>query len=153
TELFEDVARVLGVEASRCHFDYFGLNHLGWVREVYCDGTPQLGRIWSDGEALKQIYRAPLFSVEFLGALRLLPTEYLYFYYSPETALENLGAAGQTRGDAIGALNEQVFRDLAAAGADRRRVYERYLSARSAGYMQIESGATQPPPATPTGYD
>ena len=33
-----------------CFFDYFGLNHLGWMREVYCDGEPQLRRLWNDRE-------------------------------------------------------------------------------------------------------
>src|SRR5919197_620029 len=44
TELFEDVAHLLGVESSRCFFDYFGLNHLGWLREVYYEGEPHVAR-------------------------------------------------------------------------------------------------------------
>ena len=48
TELFEEVAHALGVPSDRCHFDYFGLNHLGWLREVYHRGVPQLDRIWRD---------------------------------------------------------------------------------------------------------
>jgi len=157
TELFEDVAHVLGLDSSRCDFDYFGLNHLGWLREVYCNGEPQLARVWQDPALLKRIYRAPLFDPTFLQTLRLLPTEYLYYYYSPKAAVENVRKAGQTRGDAIAQLNDQLFRDLANGAADRRRVYEQYLRARSAGYMQIESGASQPiappPSAALTGYD
>lgn len=157
TELFEDVAHVLGLDSSRCSFDYFGLNHLGWLREVYCDGEPQLPRLWQDPALLARIYRAPLFDPPFLQSLRLLPTEYLFYYYSPQTAIENVKKAGQTRGNAIVQLNEQLFRDLAAAGADRQRLYQQYLKSRSAGYMQIESGASQPiappPSAALTGYD
>src|SRR5438105_4937863 len=49
TELFEDVAHALGIESPRCFFDYFGLNHLGWLREVYYEGEPPLARAaWSD---------------------------------------------------------------------------------------------------------
>src|SRR5476649_1695898 len=40
TEMFEEVARVLGLDSAACDFDYFGLNHLGWLREVYSGGTP-----------------------------------------------------------------------------------------------------------------
>jgi 6-phospho-beta-glucosidase len=158
TELFEDAAHVLGFEASRCYFDYFGLNHLGWLREVYCDGVPQLARVWDEPDAVTRIYRTPLFDVGFLRTLRLLPTEYLYFYYSPEKALEHLRAAGQTRGGTIAALNEELFRDL-AAGSDRRAIYERYLAARSASYMQLESGSAarrslgEGGPSALTGYD
>ena len=157
TELFEEVAHVLGLESSRCYFDYFGLNHLGWLREVYCDGEPQVHRLWQSPALLTRIYRAPLFEATFLQQERLLPTEYLFYYYSPNTAIENIRSAGATRGDAIARLNEQLFRDLAGGGADRRRIYERYLHARSAGYMQIESGAAQPIAQTAsgalTGYD
>jgi len=159
TELFEEVAHVLGLDSPRCRFDYFGLNHLGWLREVYCNGEPQLARVWEDPALLSRIYRAPLFDTSLLQTERLLPTEYLFYYYSPRAAIENVKRAGQTRADAIAQLNEQLFRDLAGAGADRRVIYERYLQARSAGYMQIESGASQPidrstsPVARLTGYD
>jgi 6-phospho-beta-glucosidase len=157
TELFEDVAHVLGVESSRCDFDYFGLNHLGWLREVRCDGEPQLHRVWDDPELLKRVYRAPLFDLTSLRQLRLLPTEYLFYYYEPHVALENTKKAGQTRGGAIAQLNAELFGSLAVEGADRRRVYEQYLQARNAGYMQIESGAAQPIERSPwaglTGYD
>jgi 6-phospho-beta-glucosidase len=156
-ELFADVAQVLALDSARCSFDYFGLNHLGWLREVYCDGAPQLSRVWNDPTLLARIYRRPLFDPGFLGALRLLPTEYLFYYYRPDTALENTRRSGQTRGGAIAQLNEQLFRDLRANGVDRRRVYERYLEARSAGYMQLESGSAQALPpsrhADLTGYD
>jgi 6-phospho-beta-glucosidase len=157
TELFEDVAHVLGVDSSRCDFDYFGLNHLGWLREVRCDGDPQLHRLWNDAERLTRVYRAPLFAAAFLQQLRLLPTEYLFYYYAPAVALENTKNAGQTRGGAIARLNDELFRGLGVAGADGRRVYEQYLQARNAGYMQIESGAAQPIERSPwaglTGYD
>jgi 6-phospho-beta-glucosidase len=157
TELFEDVAQVLGLESARCRFDYFGLNHLGWLREVYCDGSPQLHRLWGRPDLLRRVYRTALFEPDFLSELRMLPTEYLYYYYSADAALANIRKAGHTRGQAIQALNDQLFRDLAAPGADRRRVYEDYLAARNAGYMQIESGASQPIARSPwaelTGYD
>src|SRR5581483_9457865 len=73
TELFEEAAHALGVDVTRCVFDYFGLNHLGWLREVVCDGVPQLARAWDDEALLARMYRAPLFEPSFLRTLRLLP--------------------------------------------------------------------------------
>ena len=157
TELFEDVAHTLGIPSERCRFDYFGLNHLGWIREVYFEGEPQLHRLWDRPDLLERIYRAPLFDPTLLRRLRLLPTEYLFYYYCADAALANIKRAGQTRGQAILTLNEQLFHDLAHPGADARRIYEDYLAARNAGYMQIESGATRPIARSPwaelTGYD
>jgi 6-phospho-beta-glucosidase len=143
TELFQEVAQALGLPSSECHFDYFGLNHLGWLREVYYRGRPQLGRVWDDPALLRAVYRAPLFDPEYLSELKLLPTEYVYYYLRSKEAADNIRTAGQTRGEAIARLNERLFEDLAAPGADAVAVYERYLAARNAGYMQAESGGSQ----------
>ena len=45
TELFGEVAAELDLSPDECYFDYFGLNHLGWLREVYHLGTPVLGQL------------------------------------------------------------------------------------------------------------
>lgn len=157
TELFEEVAHALGIPSGDCHFDYFGLNHLGWLREVYYRGVPQLARIWNDRDLLRRVYRAPLFEAEYLSELKLLPTEYVYYYVRSRQATEHIRRAGRTRGEVIARLNEQLFRDLATPGVDPVSVYEQYLATRNAGYMQIESGspaALAPSPwAALTGYD
>ena len=46
-EMFEDAAHALGLPASVCGYDYFGLNHLGWLRDVLFEGEGQLHRIWN----------------------------------------------------------------------------------------------------------
>ena len=50
-EIFEDAAHALGLPATECAYDYFGLNHLGWLREVYHRGVPQMDRLWNDAGA------------------------------------------------------------------------------------------------------
>jgi 6-phospho-beta-glucosidase len=157
TELYEGVASALGVASSDCHFDYVGLNHLGYLREVFYRGEPQLARLIADPARLARVYRTPLFSAARIAELGLLPTEYVYYYESPEAAIANLRAVGATRGRAIAALNERLFADLASRGSDLAAVYSRYLDDRNAGYMQVESGASAPIAAAPwaqlAGYD
>lgn len=157
TELFEDVAHALGVPSAECHFDYFGLNHLGWLREVYYRGERLLPALWNDHRQLRAIYRAPLFDPEYLSELRLLPTDYVYYYVRSKHAADNMRKAGQTRGEVIAQLTDRLFHDLSEPGADAVAVYHQYLAARNAGYMQIESGSPVPLPAAPwaglTGYD
>jgi 6-phospho-beta-glucosidase len=48
--------------------------------------------------------------------------------------------AGQTRGQAIAELTDVLFDALRNSNADSVAIYKSYLLARSAGYMQIESG-------------
>ena len=157
TELFEEVAHALDLPSEECYFDYFGLNHLGWIREVLHRGTPQLQRLWDRPDLLARVYRAPLFDPAHLHQLRLLPTEYVYYYYRTDRAFANIKRAGQSRGQVIERLNLQLFSDLGRPGADQVAIYERYLAARNAGYMQIESGAAAPIERSPwaelTGYD
>jgi 6-phospho-beta-glucosidase len=140
TELFEEVSQALDLQSDRSFFDYFGLNHLGWIREVYSDGEPQLRRLWNDPERLQSLYKVPLFDPPYLRDLRLLPTEYVYYYESPQRALDNMRRAGQTRGQAIAELTDVLFDALRNSSADAVAVYRSYIWSRSAAYMQIESG-------------
>jgi 6-phospho-beta-glucosidase len=157
TELFEEVAGALGLPSDACRFDYFGLNHLGWLREVYSGGEPQLHRLWSDADLLRSVYKVPLFDSVSLRELRLLPTEYVYYYDQPTRAFDNVRRAGRGRGQAIAELTAVLFESLEAPGADVLAVYNSYLRTRSASYMQIEAGADGPskPAASSglSGYD
>jgi 6-phospho-beta-glucosidase len=157
TEMFEAVAGALGLDSERCFFDYFGLNHLGWLREVYSGGEPQLHRLWRDAELLRQVYKVPLFDSASLQMLALLPTEYVYYYDQPARAFDNVERAGRSRGQVIDELTRVLFEALAAPGADLVAIYKSYLWTRGASYMQIESGSdgpAAPAPATGlSGYD
>jgi 6-phospho-beta-glucosidase len=146
-EMFEDAAHALGLPASVCSYDYFGLNHLGWLRDVLFEGEGQLHRIWNDDDALKSSYRSPLFEPERLRELKLLPTEYLYYYYRPEVALDHMKRAGSSRGAAVAKLTEKLFHDLQALappGPQALGLYQAYLAERDASYMQLETGVTTP---------
>jgi len=157
TELFEEVARLLGLASETCSFDYFGLNHLGWLREVYSNGEPQLHRLWSDTERLLKVYKVPLFDTASLKDLKLLPTEYVYYYDQPTRAFDNVRRAGQSRGQVIEELTRALFEALADPGVDAVACYKSYLWSRSASYMQIESGSDAPSAPSPStglsGYD
>jgi 6-phospho-beta-glucosidase len=138
TELFEEIAHAIGVPSTDCHFDYCGLNHLGWVREVWVRGEPQMRRILADDSILDKVYRAPLFDHARLRELGALPTEYVYFYERPERALANTLRAGTSRGAAIGRMNEALFEALRSGADDSVRLYEAYLAERNGTYFSLE---------------
>lgn len=149
-EMFEDAAHAVGLPASACGYDYFGLNHLGWLRDVLFEGEGQLQRIWHDDQKLLSAYRAPLFEPERLRELQLLPTEYLYYYYRPAHALAKIKASGSSRGQAVANLTEELFKDPSLDN------YKMYLSRRDASYMQLETGSAprvKPDWAELSGYD
>ena len=156
-EMFEDAAHALGLPASVCGYDYFGLNHLGWLRDVLFEGEGQLHRIWTDDAKLMSAYRAPLFEPKRLRELKLLPTEYLYYYYRPAHALATIKASGSSRGQVVARLTADLFRDLTTSEPHNLiPFYQRYLAARDSSYMQLETGSApriKPDWAELSGYD
>lgn len=144
-ETFEAIAYALGRSPFGLRFDYLGLNHLGWVRSIRDEaGTELLPKVLSSPEIIQKCYRRGLFPPEFIQQLGLLPTEYLYFYYFPEKAYKNTKQSGQSRGQAIVAMNTRLFQKLAQAPDSKLiEIYEDYLRERNASYFSIEATAGQ----------
>ena len=136
-----DVALAAPPGAVRC--DYVGLNHLGWIRRIHLHGEDVTDRLLRDDAFLSQLYSVPLFEHDLIRALRLIPTEYLFFYYSRRRALENQRKQGSTRGAEIEQLNQKLNPRLAQLlhrgdGADAIAAYVEYLNTRSDAYMKLE---------------
>ena len=142
-EQFVHIAEALGIPLGKASFDYLGLNHLGWVRSVLVDGHDVLPGLLTLDEALDSAYPVPLFSKSFLRSLGLLPTEYLFYYYSTHEAYLRTAASGNTRGGLIRELENSLMRSVAEGGSDETKIldaYDLYLASRNASYMAIETG-------------
>lgn len=144
SEMLHRIATALSSDPETVRCEYVGLNHLGWVRKIELNGNDVTDRVLADDQILAQLYPAPMFDRELIRCLRLIPTEYLYFYYSRSRALANQRAHGDTRGLEIGRLNEALFQQLGTLLAAKDEigalnVYTQYLNQRSGTYMQLES--------------
>lgn len=159
SELFHRIAATLGGPVT-C--DYAGLNHLGWVRRVTQNGQDVTQQLLNNEDLLRSLYPADLFDPVLIRTLGLIPTEYLFFYYSQTRALSNQVKAGSTRGAEIEKMNLDLFAALASeTPTEGLNVYRNYLMRRNASYMKLEgeSGSAfstyeeQPDPfAAATGY-
>ena len=143
-ELFHRIALALDASPERVRSDYLGLNHLGWVRRVILDGRDVTAALLEDDDALAQLYSGGLFDHELLRSLGLIPTEYLYFYYSRRRALANQKAVGTTRGEEVARLNESLLSTLekhiqSGDMTGALDVYTAYLNQRSNSYMKLEA--------------
>jgi 6-phospho-beta-glucosidase len=84
--MFRRVARALGRNAEDLWFDYFGLNHLGWLHGVRDNDGELLPQLLADDAALDTFEEGRLFGGDWLRTLRMMPNEYLYyFYYNSDT--------------------------------------------------------------------
>ena len=105
-ELFHRVGEALHEPYGDCEFDYAGLNHLGWVRRVRVRGEDVTGKLLSKPELLRGLYSADLFDPALIQTLRLIPTEYVFFYYGHRKAYQNQVRSGATRGAELERLNQ-----------------------------------------------
>jgi 6-phospho-beta-glucosidase len=143
TEMLHRIQSALGATTSEVECDYVGLNHLGWVKKITLRDEDVTQRVLEDDRILSQLYSAPLFDHDLIRALRLIPTEYLFFYYSRRRALENQRKQGTTRGEQIAQMNEELTHDLMKKFADHDeagalQLYIDYLNLRSGSYMKLE---------------
>jgi 6-phospho-beta-glucosidase len=144
SEMLHRITVALKASPPEVRCEYLGLNHLGWVRKIELRGKDVTSRLLADDDLLSQLYSGPLFDHELIRSLKLIPTEYLYFYYSRRRALANQMAHGGTRGTEIGKLNDRLFRRLVSSLAahdsqQALQAYIEYLNARSGTYMLLES--------------
>jgi len=142
SELFYRVSEALNTPLDQLEFDYAGLNHLGWVSAVRRRGDDITPQLLGDTELLRGIYPADLFDPAMIQALRLIPTEYLFFYYCQQTAYRNQLRAGASRGEELQRLNGGLFDQLARQSpGDALATYRDYLLRRNASYLKLEAEA------------
>ena len=92
------VAAALGREPQELWFDYFGLNHLGWLKGVHDQRGEHLGGLLDDDARLAGFEEGRLFSGEWLRSLGMIPNEYLYYFYYSSDTVEAIRDSPASRG-------------------------------------------------------
>lgn len=139
------LAKYLGVDVQRLKVDYFGLNHLGWVNHVWCDGEDKLpGLLLNYSDLRAKDSEFGFFDTELIQNIGMLPNEYLYYFYYRKESVENILTAGQTRGEQIQLLNDKLMaslRELIALGNMEKalQVYLQTIGQRRITYMSRET--------------
>jgi 6-phospho-beta-glucosidase len=140
SELFQRISEILREPRDEVRLEYAGLNHLGWVSRVSVGGRDVMERLLADEESLRKLYPADLFDPLLIQTLRLIPSEYLFFYYGQRKAYENQLRAGASRGEELARLNTELFCRLAAEDPrEGLETYTNYLLLRNASYLKLEA--------------
>lgn len=145
--MWRTAAAWLGVAPTDLLVEYFGLNHLGWVRAIYQDGQDKVPGLIDFIEAHGDGSLPGLpFEPGYIRMLGMLPNEYNYFYTSTPTVVENLKHAGQSRAQQIMPFNVALYETLDrlvhedAPASEIETAYLKYLGQRGETYMSIETG-------------
>ena len=144
------MAAKLGVDEKDLYVEFFGLNHLSWIRSVKIKDEEILPRLLADDAFLKSIQEFSMFDPDLLRMIGFLPNEYLYYYYHREKALANILKSGATRGQTIEQVNKQMMEELKAMDMDADpegalQIFLYYMQVRENSYMSIESGLAKRP--------
>jgi 6-phospho-beta-glucosidase len=133
-DLCKRVAGALGRPVEELWFDYFGINHLGWVRGVLDGGRDVLPGLLEDRERLEKFEEGRLFGADWIRAVGMIPNEYLYYYYFNAEALEAM-QAGRVR-SAFLERQQAAFYAGQGSPAEALRDWHRTHAERESHYME-----------------
>jgi len=124
------VAAALGRAPQELWFDYFGLNHLGWLKGVRGADGELLPDLLADADALAGFEEGALFGADWLRTLGMIPNEYLYYFYFAAETVAAIRAGGEPRGAYLRAQqaafydgNGDALAAWRAARGERERSY------------------------------
>jgi 6-phospho-beta-glucosidase len=133
-DLCKRVAGALDRPVEDLWFDYFGINHLGWLRGVLDGGRDVLPGLLADPRRLETFEEGRLFGAEWLRSVGMIPNEYLYYYYFNAEALEAM-QAGRVR-SAFLAKQQAAFYAGHGSPAEALRDWRRTHAERESRYME-----------------
>jgi 6-phospho-beta-glucosidase len=131
------VARALGRDPDELWFDYFGLNHLGWLRAVR-DPEDLLPALLADDERLASFEEGRLFGAAWLRSLGMIPNEYLAYFYFGD-AHPGRGAFLLEQQRAFYESHSEPLAAWRAAHEERDRTYMGRGSTNTAGGYEREA--------------
>lgn len=121
------LSRFLEVPEEEIFLDYFGLNHLGWVKGIFVRGEDYLPKVMKYLPMFPAIEKLVQFPVDFLLKLGMIPNPYLRYYYFPEKVLEEMRREPKTRGEKVKEMNEALFAALKEGKRKPLEVYQDYI--------------------------
>ncbi len=139
-------AAFLQVKPEQLFPEYYGLNHLGWMRSIYLQGRDLVPEMIQGMKKTGQVVEHLPFNVDEMVNLGTIPNEYVYFYYYPKKSVDNLLKSGQSRALQILPFNQELYtglrriRDEEDAPEKVQEIYLRYLDQRGSTYMSLETG-------------
>lgn len=110
------IMKQLGVDGTRLHCRFVGLNHLSFITAVYFDGQNILKQILNSpaikDEVVKNIPNVD-WAGDFLDALGMIPSPYMRYFYFEKQMLadekENVRLGIGTRADEVMEIEKKLF--------------------------------------------
>ncbi len=133
------IADYMQTDEKNVSLEYFGLNHMGWIRKILVEGSDILPEFIHMLNPNSKLPGLP-FSGQLVKSLNMIPNEYLYYYYYRQTAVAFILKEEKTRGEYLLELNKRLETELSGMQSKMRlnemwEAYWSYLDARTETYM------------------
>jgi 6-phospho-beta-glucosidase len=130
------VAAAVGQDPGDLWFDYFGLNHLGWLRGVRdATGKQLLDGLLEDDGRLEAFEEGRLFGGEWLRSLAMIPNEYLYYFYYAADTVSAIRGGSASRGAFLLEQQRAFYAQDDQAGAEALAAWRATRHDRERTYM------------------
>ena len=138
------IADYMDVAPERVKGEIYGLNHLSFFSSITLDGKEIIGEL-IDGDGAYDHTDMRYFEKELLRKKRLVPNEYLYYFYSREKAVANILNAAETRGEQIARINKLMISELSVVDIENDfdtalAIFDQCYGMRENSYMASETG-------------
>ena len=110
--LKQDLAAAFEVDTEQIFLDYFGLNHLSWVRKVYLGSRDVTAEALSHWRVMNLPKNIPSVKegMELLVASGYIPNPYLRYYYLTENILKQQQQKIKTRAQEVMEIEKKLIR-------------------------------------------
>lgn len=110
---FKRTAKNMGWENEDVFFDYFGLNHLAFIKGIYLNGKDVTDETFEkilDHPNCGEMLGYPFHKRQAL-AMRILPVSYLQYYFHQKELYEKISSQEKTRGELLIDVDRQLLKD------------------------------------------
>ncbi len=144
--MLSTAANYLGCPTGDLYMEYFGLNHLGWIRKLELRGEDLLPKVLDSYKQVQEDLGLP-FDPQFISELSLIPNEYLHYFYASRGSVEKILRSEKTRGEYINDLNEAFYKEIESVSSGQliEDAYQAYQLKRWESYMAAETGRENKP--------
>lgn len=129
------VAAAVGRDPRDLWFDYYGLNHLGWLGGVRDEHEDLLPGLLEDDARLGTFEEGRLFGGEWLRSIGAIPNEYLYYFYYAADTVNAIRESPHSRGAFLLAQQRAFYAGNGQSPADALAAWRATRHDRERTYM------------------
>lgn len=109
TDMHLGIAELCFAPFDAVQIDYFGINHLSWIRDVHVNGVSKMDTVLETYIELMNQDDDPLFDARLLETIGMIPSYYLSYYYNRNRMLNEQLHGGKSRAERVFEIEQALL--------------------------------------------